>query len=183
VAAEVKRNIAWGWLLAAALGTLFLVGVRFVLRSYRVPQGAMEPTIHAGEHVLTRRTTAVQRRDVITFRYPLEPNVMFVKRVVAMPGEIVEIRDKQLYINGAKIEEPYVQHDDVQTFSRNPTLPEPYRSRDQFGPYVVPPGSYFVMGDNRDRSFDSRYWGPVPAQNVWGKVVAAYSVAGGFRRV
>lgn len=142
---------------------------------YNMPTASMEPTIHAGERFVMRRTTKVSRGDVIVFDYPLSPSTQFAKRLVALGGDTVEIRDKQLYLNGRKVDEPYVIHDDPMIYPRRgptePPLPEPYRSRDQFGPFAVPPGTYFVLGDNRDRSSDSRYWGTVPQRLVRGVVV------------
>ncbi|HSP34758.1 MAG TPA: signal peptidase I, partial [Thermoanaerobaculia bacterium] len=108
------------------------------------------------------------------FRYPLQPDTDFVKRVIGMPGDVVEVRDKKVSINGKPVDEPYVIHEDAQVFPLQPTLPEPYRSRDQFGPYAVPPGSYFAMGDNRDRSSDSRYWGTVPRSMIKGRAFMVY---------
>ncbi|MEK6371831.1 MAG: signal peptidase I [Acidobacteriota bacterium] len=168
---------------AVAASLVVLIGFPVAFRIYRIPSGGMEPTIQHGERVMSRLSKGPQRGDIIVFDYPLQPSTPFLKRLVGLPGETVEIRDKQLFINGKKAEEPYVQHDDPQTFPRNPDLPEPYRSRDQFGPYTVPPDSYFVLGDNRDRSSDSRYWGVVPRQNVRGVVILAGSWRRGFRRV
>jgi len=148
VGAGVRKLVG---VVAVAASLVVLIGFPTLIRTYRVPTGAMMPAINPGDRVMTRQTTSPQRGDIISFEYPLQKNVMFVMRLVALPGETVEIRDKQLFINGKKAEEPYVQHDDPQTFPRNPDLPEPYLSRDQFGPYIVPPDSYFVLGDNRDR--------------------------------
>ncbi len=144
-------------------------------RLYSMPTASMEPTIHVGERFIMRRTTQVSRGDIIVFDYPLSPNTQFAKRLVALGGDRVEIRDKQLYVNGTMLNEPYAIHEDPMIYPRRgPTeipLPEPFRSRDQFGPFIVPPGTYFVLGDNRDRSSDSRYWGTVPQRLVHGVVV------------
>ncbi|HET7437751.1 MAG TPA: signal peptidase I [Thermoanaerobaculia bacterium] len=96
----------------------------------------------------------------------MSPNIYFVQRVVAVAGDTVQIRNKQLYLNGKLQNEPYAVHRDPAVYSDLPSLPEPYHSRDQFGPYTVPANSYFVLGDNRDESSDSRYWGAVPARMV-----------------
>jgi signal peptidase I len=149
-------------------------------KSYHFPTGSMAPTIEVGDHAIMRRTSVVKRGDIIVFPYPLHPKVDFAKRVVALPGETVEIRDKQLYVNGAAVREPYVIHDDPTVFPNQPSLPEPYRSRDQYGPYVVPPDQYFVLGDNRDRSADSRYWGTVPHNHVRGVIWYVLSPRRGF---
>ena len=142
----------------------------------------MEPTLGMGDVVFVRRGSAVARGDLTAFHYPLEPKTIFLKRVIAVPGDVVEIRDKEVILNGKKIEEPYAQHVDGMLYLPNPELPEPYRSRDQFGPVKVPPDSYFMLGDNRDRSSDSRYWGFVPRNLVVGKVAVAISAKRGFWR-
>ena len=94
-----------------------------------------------------------------------------MKRIVGLPGETIEIRDKQLFVNGSPLAEPYVHHEDREIYPRNDMLPEPYRSRDQFGPLTIPASHYFMLGDNRDRSHDSRWWGALPAKNVIGRAV------------
>ena len=156
---------------------LMLIGWTCLIffKPYRQTSGSMAVVIDAGDHVLMRRWAEPKRGDIIVFDYPLQPKTQFIKRVVALAGETVEIRDKQLFINGKKVEEIYAWHDDQHTFPRDPKLPEPYRSRDQYGPAVVPADSYFVMGDNRDRSSDSRYWGSVPRKLVRGVVVVILS--------
>jgi signal peptidase I len=168
----VKRK-TFVWI---AVGILFIaVQVLFtyagaVLKVHPVPTGAMSPTIKPGDYVLVQRTKDVAVGDIITFRYPVDPKVLFIKRFVATGGNTVEIRDKQLLINGREVLEPYVQHD-----------PQFDGSRDPFGPYVVPAGHSFVLGDNRDHSNDSRYWGSVPAANVTGRAILIYSPKGGPR--
>jgi signal peptidase I len=97
-----------------------------------------------------------------------------VKRVVGLPGDTVTIRDKEVFINGGRLDEPYVVFDDPTVYPKQEALPEPYRSRDQFGPVVVPEGHYFAMGDNRDRSHDSRFWGFVPRAYIKGKAFMVY---------
>jgi signal peptidase I len=125
----------------------------------------------------------IHRGDVIVFDYPLKPGVIFAKRVVAVGGDTVEIRSKRLFVNGREVAEPYVVHLDPTIYPATPVLPEPYRSRDHFGPLQVPAGTYFVLGDNRDRSSDSRYWGVVPRELVRGQVKILFSWSRGFRRI
>jgi signal peptidase I len=153
------------------------------LRAYRIPTTAMEPTIHKDEYVLARALPAPaepQRADIVVFQYPLDPKIIFAKRVVGLPGDTVECHEKQIWVNGARITEPYAMHDDPQTFNDH-TLPEPYRSRDNFGPIHLAPHEYFMLGDNRDSSSDSRYWGPVPRKLIMAKAVKVGSSAGPFR--
>jgi len=135
----------------------------------------MDPTIPIGARMIAMRTASVHRGDIIVFDYPLQPEVVFAKRVVAVGGDTVEIRAKQLFVNGKSVVEPYAVHLDPTVYPATPTLPEPYRSRDHFGPYQVPTGTYFVLGDNRDRSSDSRYWGVVPGENLRACAVLLFS--------
>jgi signal peptidase I len=116
----------------------------------------------------------VRRGDIIVFRYPLDPNLDYVKRVIGLPGETVEIRDKRLFINGKLLDEPYTLFQDPTIYPNDPGLPEQYRMRDQMDARVVPPDSYFAMGDNRDLSADSRYWGFVPRAHIEGRPFFVY---------
>jgi signal peptidase I len=177
----MKRLINVVLIAGGVLGVVATV-LSFFYRVYINRTGSMEPTIHIGERMIMRTTNTASRGDIIVFDYPLQPETKFAKRVVAIGGETVEIRDKQLFINGRKVDEPYAIHDDPMVFRARgafePPLPEPYRSRDQFGPFTVPPDSFFVLGDNRDRSSDSRYWGTVPHRNVRGVIIRV-----GFRKL
>jgi signal peptidase I len=164
----------------AAMVPLLAGTCYFAFPRYRNASGGMEPTLYMGDVVFVRRGNTAARGDLTAFHYPLQPKVIFLKRVIAVGGDLVEIRDKQVILNGMKIEEPYAQHVDATIFPPNPALPEPYRSRDQFGPVKVPPDAYFMMGDNRDRSSDSRYWGFVPRKLLVGKVSAVISAKRGL---
>jgi signal peptidase I len=161
----------------------------FVFQAFKIPTGSMEDNLKVGDHIIVNKfiygpapnalkglipLRDIKRGDIIVFRYPLQPDTDFVKRVIGMPGDTLEIRDKVVYINGKALDEPYVIHLDPNVFPNQPTLPEPYKSRDQFGPYSVPPGRYFAMGDNRDRSSDSRYWGTVPRGMIKGRAFMVY---------
>ncbi|MEA2239484.1 MAG: signal peptidase [Thermoanaerobaculia bacterium] len=151
-----------------------------VVRIYRNTTGSMEPTLPMGARFLTILTSRANRGDIVAFVYPLDPQVLFDKRVVAVGGDVVEIRDKRLFVNGNELNERYAVHADTTVYPNNKLLPEPYRSRDHFGPFRVPAGTYFVLGDNRDESSDSRYWGTVPRENIRGRVVLAFSWSRGF---
>ncbi|HEX7678864.1 MAG TPA: signal peptidase I [Thermoanaerobaculia bacterium] len=167
--------------LAAAVCCILLLLLSVgVFHIYRNPTGSMEPTIPVGARFVTIRATKVNRGDIVAFEYPLEPRVLFGKRVVAIGGDLVEIRAKRLFVNGDEVSEPYAVHADSVIYPNQKLLPEPYRSRDWFGPSRVPAGAFFVLGDNRDRSSDSRYWGPVPRQNLRGRVVLVFSWSRGF---
>ncbi|HYM62140.1 MAG TPA: signal peptidase I [Thermoanaerobaculia bacterium] len=155
------------------------------LKPYRFPTAGMEPTIRNGEFIyakMYRPDERPPRGALVVFLYPLDQKETFGKRVVAVPGDTVEIRNKQLIVNGVAVREPYAAHSDPQTFSTSPALPEPYRSRDNFGPVAVKPDEYFVLGDNRDKSADSRYWGSIPRKLILGRIVAAGEQNGPLRR-
>jgi signal peptidase I len=167
-------------LLFLVWATAFIL-LHTVYHLWRIPTGAMEPTIHVGDHAISRRLDDIRRGDVIVFDYPLQPDTAFAKRVIGLPGETVRIQAKHVLVNGKEISEPYAVHVDEQVYPENPGLPEPYRSRDNFGPFTIGADSYFVMGDNRDRSSDSRYWGTVPRRLVRGRVIYAFGDAGARR--
>jgi len=108
-----------------------------------------------------------RRGDVVVFVYPQDEDKDFIKRVVALAGDVVEVRDKRLYVNGEPAADPYA------TFAEG-VNGRAVEKRDSFGPFTVPPGYIFVMGDNRDRSYDSRFWGPVALDKVRGKAFLIY---------
>lgn len=141
-------------------------------RSFRVPNPGMSPTLLPGDHFSIMKTayqqTEPKRGDIIAFRYPKDETKIFIKRVVGLPQDRIEVRDKQLYVNGERLTESYIQHIDsnVLTLAQAP--------RDNLAPVVVPPNAYFVMGDNRDSSLDSRFWGSVSKELVLGKAMFIY---------
>jgi signal peptidase I len=148
----------------------------FVFQQSKIPSGSMMDTLLIGDYIMVNRFVyaphvfdwedavlplhAINRGDVVVFKQPDEPEVDFIKRVVGVPGDIVELRGGYLHVNGEQIEEPYVQ--------------EVYRQRDQkknFGPVEVLPGQYFVLGDHRNASADSRFWGQVPRGLIKGRAL------------
>ena len=114
----------------------------------------------------------IRRGDVIVFKYPKEPDRDFVKRVIGLPGDRLELHRKTIYINGQPLQEPYTQFIDPPSTSSSP--PRVDDLREEYGPVTVPAGQYFMMGDNRDNSEDSRYWGFMPASYVKGKALFIY---------
>ena len=141
------------------------------VKAYRIPTASMEPTLLVGDHILVdRRASALDplRWDLIVYQDPTKPTREFVKRVVARGGETVEIRDKELFIDGQAVQETYVLHKQAEV------IPAGDIPRDNFGPVTVPPGSYFVLGDNRDESLDSRFTGFVEKSRVKGTVRKIY---------
>ena len=176
---------------AVLVAVIFALFVRtFLFQAFAVPTASMEKNILVGDHLIVNKFLyapralpllapvlpfrEVRRGDIIVFKYPEEPRRDFIKRVAALPGETVEIRDKKLLVNGVFRKEPHVFHSDERIWGSEPDLPEVYRLRDQSGPTTVPAASYFALGDNRDISRDSRFWGPVPANNLKGRALVVY---------
>ncbi len=161
----------------------------FVFQAFKIPTGSMEDNLKVGDHIIVNKfiygpvpdawkrllpLRDIKRGDIIVFRYPIQPDTDFVKRVIGLPGDVVEIRNKVVLINGKALDEPYVVHVDSTVFPGISALPEQYRLRDQLAPFLVPPAHYFAMGDNRDRSSDSRYWGTVPRGHIKGRAFMVY---------
>lgn len=142
-----------------------------IIQAFRFPSGSMEPTLLIGDHILVDRRDAAKnpkRGDLIVFQYPEDPAKDFIKRVVAVGGDQVEIKDKVLYVNSNEVKEPYVSHQEANM------IPASQNPRDNYGPQVIPKDSYFVLGDNRDKSYDSRFWGAVSKDKVKGTVKNLY---------
>lgn len=137
------------------------------VQAYKIPSASMRPTLDIGDHVLADKAAyrehAPERFDVVVFEYPKDPTKTLDKRVIGLPGETVEIRGKTVTIDGTKLDEPYAYFMDG---ASKPTA--------DYGPTVVPEGSYFLLGDNRDQSYDSRFWGPVAEDKIWGRLKVVY---------
>ena len=158
----------------------------WIVQAFKIPTGSMEQNLLIGDHLLVNKfvfgpapsrleqvaapTTPVQRGDILVFKYPEEPERDFIKRVIGLPGETLEVRQKQLYIDGVKLDEPYLQGQMPVVEAGAIALDR----RDNFGPITVPADHYFMMGDNRDNSEDSRFWGPLPHAYVKGKAMIIY---------
>lgn len=161
---EGKKSSLLELIESVAVAILLAVVIRlFILAPFYIPSGSMEPTLRIGDRIIVSKISYLfkepQRGDVVVFRYPLDPSRDFVKRLVGLPGETVSLRNGRLYINGQLVPEDY--------------LPRDMKFAD-FGPVRVPTGYYFVLGDNRNNSDDSRVWGPLPRQNIIGKAVLVY---------
>lgn len=162
----------------------------FVVQAFQIPTGSMEPTLLIGDFLLVNKMAytrpvlplegailprkPVERGSIVVFKYPKDLTKDFVKRVIALEGESVEVRDKQVLVNGRPLEEPYKVHIDSHVNSRNDFYNYDDVIRDNYGPVTVPPGHVFVMGDNRDNSMDSRYWGFLPLASIKGKPWVIY---------
>jgi signal peptidase I len=158
----------------------------FVVQAFKIPTGSMEKNLLIGDHLLVNKFVfaptlsrlertilpidQIARGDIVVFKYPEEPDRDFIKRVIGLPGETIELKRKKVYVDGVPLDEPYVQY---------LSPPEESSSDDvdvrvQYGPVTVPSDHYFMMGDNRDNSQDSRYWGFLPRSYVKGKALFVY---------
>jgi len=169
-------------LLIAALIAFFVRG--FIVQAFKIPSSSMEPTLLVGDHLLVNRLSYVtkvpftdivifdlgrpSRGDVVGFRYPVDRTKDFIKRVIGTEGDVVEIKDKVIYINGKRMDDPHAH------FAEDTVIPGVFSQRDNFGPVTVPKDSYFVMGDNRDRSLDGRFWGFVRKGDLVGRALIIY---------
>ncbi|MYA80126.1 MAG: signal peptidase I [Acidobacteriia bacterium] len=180
---------------------LLLFGTTTLVQAFVIPTGSMEDSLLIGDHLLVDKLAYsphgsideyllpyqdVQRGDIIVFRYPMDLSQTFVKRVVGLPGDRLRLVDKKLILNGQTVDEPYVIHRTAyidqyrDNFPGQPNTPIPERALEMLrqnvvrNEIVVPPNNYFAMGDNRDQSLDSRYWGFVPRENIIGKPLLIY---------
>ncbi|WPD23270.1 MAG: signal peptidase I [Candidatus Electrothrix scaldis] len=142
------------------------------IKAYKIPAGSMLPTLLVGDHLLVNRFIYKQRQpergDIVVFEYPRDPSLDYIKRIVAVAGDVVELRDKRLFVDG-------VPQDAYPTVHKDNTIhPRSEDPRDNFGPVTVPEHAVFVLGDNRDNSFDSRFWGFVDESTIKGKAMSFY---------
>ncbi len=177
---QLRENIE-----AILVAILIALVIRtFVVQAFKIPSGSMKQTLQIGDHILVNKfifgvkvpywnktiipIKSPRHGDIIVFKYPVDPNKDFIKRVVGVAGDVIESRDKQLYLNHKPVNHDYGVHTDPHIISGN------NKPRDNFGPITVPLNSLFVMGDNRDESFDSRFWGFVDLKAVNGKAFIIY---------
>lgn len=174
-----KKSVLREYIEAAIIAVILALFIRtFVVQAFKIPSGSMEPTLLVGDHILVNkfifgvkipfiRKTLIpieepKRNDVIVFIYPMDPSKDFIKRVIGCPGDRIEMTGRTIYINGKKFND------------KHGVYTAPYQPNAHFGPIVVPKGHLFVMGDNRDHSYDSRYWGFVPLRSVIGEAFIVY---------
>ena len=170
---------------AIVIAILLALFIRtFVVQAFKIPSGSMKETLQIGDHILVNKfiygiklpfvqKTVIpikepKKDDIIVFRYPENPKLDFIKRVVGTEGDVIEVRNKKLYVNDELVVKDYAIHTDPHI------IPAVYNKRDNFGPVIVPADSLFVMGDNRDNSKDSRFWGFVNLKAVKGKAFMIY---------
>ena len=195
---ERPRSTIAEWTITILL-LLFLTTT--LVQAYVIPTGSMEDTLLIGDHLLVDKLafappgpvskyllpyTEVKRGDIIVFRYPVDISQTFVKRAIGVPGDRIRIINKEVYLNGVKLNEPYTFHKTDYIDSYRDNFPGDPNGRVEQGAYdmltgnvvnnevIVPPNHYFAMGDNRDNSLDSRYWGFVPRENIIGKPLIVY---------
>jgi signal peptidase I len=173
---EYFESIVWAIALALIVRT-------FVLQAFTIPSGSMLPTLQIGDYLLVNKLlygiripivgkrvlqwSTPERGDVVVFIYPEDRSKDYIKRVQGLPGDIVEIKSKKLYINGEQVSDEHAWFAPGSRLQRS-------TQRDNFGPFEVPEGRVFVMGDNRDHSYDSRFWGTVAIDDIYGKAFVLY---------
>jgi signal peptidase I len=177
---------------------ILLFGTTTLVQAFIVPTPSMDTTVRVGDHLLVDKLayapsgsitkhllpyTEPKRGDIIVFRYPVDINQNYVKRLIGVPGDHIRLENKTVYLNGKALPDPYVQHIDPNPMQYRDNFPkDPWTDRNVLeraksmleehvvnGEVIVPPDNYFAMGDNRDNSLDSRYWGFVPRENIIGK--------------
>ena len=191
-----KKSVAREYFESLVIAVILALFIRtFVVQAFKIPTGSMEQNLLIGDHLLVNKFVfgpaqsdlertllpmkEIARLDVIVFKYPEEPERDFIKRVIGLPGDRIEVRRKRVFVNGERLDEPYVHY-----MEEPPPLPEDLAPddvpvpggdpRESYGPVTVPPNYYFVMGDNRDNSQDSRYWGFLPRDYVKGRALIIY---------
>ena len=180
-----KKSTIREYIEAILIALLLALFIRtFVVQAFKIPSGSMMNTLLIGDHILVNKfiygvknpfndNTWIPiknpaRRDIVVFKYPVNPTQDYIKRVVGVQGDTIEIKDKKVYVNGE------VQNEKYAIFLDNKILPANVQGRDNMGPITVPEGSLFVMGDNRDNSYDSRFWNFVNLKSVKGKAFIRY---------
>jgi len=188
-AAPFKKSVLREYFESIVIAVILALFVRtWVVQAFKIPTGSMENNLLIGDHLLVNKfifgptplaigravlpVRAPRRGDIIVFKYPDEPERDFIKRVIGLPGETVELRNKKVYINGQPIDEPYVHF--LSPPSSDYQEVTSFDVRERYGPVSVPQDQYFVMGDNRDNSQDSRYWGFLPRGYIKGRAALIY---------
>ncbi|MCA1582085.1 MAG: signal peptidase I [Acidobacteria bacterium] len=170
------------------VAVVFALFVRtFLVQAFVVPTPSMENTVLVGDHLVVNKFIFaphrwgrllpyrdLRRGDVFVFKFPEDPQRDFIKRAVALPGDVLEIRDKILFVNGERQADSRAIHAESRIWQDDRDLPDALRRRDQLPAARIAAGSFFAMGDNRDSSYDSRFWGAVPASNVKGRALFIY---------
>jgi signal peptidase I len=184
----VKKSVLREYFESIVIAVILALFVRtWAVQAFKIPTGSMENNLLIGDHLLVNKfvfapTTGgaeravlpmrdIRRGDIVVFKYPDEPERDFIKRVIGLPGETLELRNKKVYVNGQPLDEPYVHFLEPAHNAQEVTS---FDVRERYGPVQVPDGHYFVMGDNRDNSQDSRYWGYLPRGYIKGRALMIY---------
>jgi signal peptidase I len=182
-----SKSIAREYFESIIISVILALFIRtWLVQPFKIPTGSMEQTLLVGDHLLVNKFVFgpsvlgiekmllpfgnVSRGDVVVFKYPNEPSRDFIKRVIGLAGETLEVRDKLVYINGEPLNEEYLNINVSSAFDNSFVS----NRQDNFGPVLVPDDHYFVMGDNRENSQDSRFWGPLPHSYLKGKAMVLY---------
>ena len=182
---DKKKSTLREYIEAFAIAIILALFIRtFIIQAFKIPSGSMLPTLKIGDHLLVNkfiygikipfsRKTLVpistpEHNDVIVFIYPKDRSKDYIKRVIALPGDTLQIRNKKVFINGTEVEDKHAHFADTKIYNSRST------TRDNYGPIVIPDGKVFVMGDNRDNSYDSRFWGFVDQKDILGKALIIY---------
>ena len=186
-----KKSVAREYFESIVIAVILALFIRtFVVQAFKIPTGSMENNLLIGDHLLVNKFVfgpsqsrverailpmgTIKRGDVIVFKYPEEPDRDYIKRVIGLPGETVEMKAKKIFINGVPLDEPYVHFLEPPNTETDVHETTSIDVRERYGPVTVPPNQYFVMGDNRDNSQDSRYWGFLPRSYIKGKALMIY---------
>jgi len=188
MAASFQKSTLREYAESIVIAVILALFVRtWVVQAFKIPTGSMENNLLIGDHLLVNKfvfspaatsiervllpVRNIRRGEIVVFKYPDEPDRDFIKRVIGLPGETVELKAKKVYIDGHPLDEPYVHFLEPASDSQEITQ---FDVRERYGPVRVPEGQYFVMGDNRDNSQDSRYWGFLPRDYVKGRALMIY---------
>jgi signal peptidase I len=193
VAIAPKKSIAREYTEAILIALLLALLIRtFIVQAFKIPSGSMKNTLLIGDHIQVSKfsygthipneipflniklfddiilfSTVPEREDIIVFKFPRDERRDFIKRVIGLPGDLLEVRRQKIYVNGKLLEDSHARH--TEPASDSSLVP-----RDDFGPVLVPDGYVFVMGDNRENSQDSRYWGFLNVEKIRGKALMIY---------
>jgi signal peptidase I len=190
-ATTFRKSTAREYFESICVAVILALFVRtFVVQAFKIPTGSMENNLLIGDHLLVNKFVfaptltrteetllpidPIRRGDILVFKYPEDPERDFIKRVIGLPGETIELRDKKVYVDGSPLDEPYVHFLFPLDSGSGDTGEASFDLRRSYGPAKVPEGQFFMMGDNRDNSQDSRYWGFLPREYVKGKALFVY---------
>ena len=182
-----RKSTAREYFESIVIAVILALFVRtWVVQAFTIPTGSMEHNLLVGDYLLVNKFVygptltgaerlllpqgEVSRGDIIVFKFPRDPERDFIKRVIGLPGETLEVRGGEVHIDGAALDEPWLRQPGTASAAGAAVIPR----RDNHGPVAIPEGHYFMMGDNRGNSEDSRVWGPMPQEHIKGRAVILY---------